>query len=107
MSKEVVLEKANRVAAPLTASRVTQEAQEMAKAVVNGAILGVECVSEQEPYILVKAVGERYQYRGVDEYTWIGWIRAGDWLVDTVKFEKYSNTDSFWGVKGREEVSTI
>jgi hypothetical protein len=68
----------------------------MAKAVVNGAILGVECASEQEPYILVKAVGERYQYQGADKYTWMGWLRAGDWLVDTVKFEKYGNTDSFW-----------
>ena len=47
----------------------------------------------------MKAVGERYQYQGVDEYTWMGWIRAGDWLDDIVKFEKYGNTDSFWGLK--------
>ena len=26
----------------------------------------------------------------------MGWIRAGDWLIDTVKFERYGNTESFW-----------
>ena len=93
------MESANRVNAPLTASRVTQDAKEMAKAVVNGAILGVECASEQEPYILVKATSQLYQYQGEDEYTWMGWIRAGDWLIDVVKFEKYGNSDSFWGLK--------
>ena len=99
MSKEVILQSANRVDAPLTASRVTHEAKEMAKLVENGAILGVECASEQEPYVLVKAVSKRYQHQGADEYTWMGWVRAGDWLIDTIKFEKYSNTDSFWCLK--------
>ena len=99
MSKEVILESANRVDAPLTANRITQDAKEMAKAVVSGAILGVECASEQEPYILVRAASQLYQHQGDDEYTWMGWIRAGDWLIDVVKFEKYSNTESFWCLK--------
>ena len=30
----------------------------------------------------------------------LGWVdTCWDWLVDTVKFEKYGNTDSFWGLK--------
>ena len=66
MSKEVMLESANRVDAPLTASRVAKEAQEMAKAVTEGAILGVECASEQGPYVIVKAVSKLHQHEGED-----------------------------------------
>ena len=99
MSKEVVMKKANRVDAPLSRSAIVVEAKKIAQGVKRGAMLGVECASEQEPFILVKAVSELYEYKGEDEYTWMGWIREGDMLIDTVKFEKYGNTDSFYILK--------
>ena len=37
-----------------------------------------------------------YQWVGEDEYTWMGWMRAGDWVIDTIKYEKYGNSDTFW-----------
>jgi hypothetical protein len=37
-----------------------------------------------------------YEWQGDDEYTWMGWMRKGDRVVDTIKFEKYGNSDSFW-----------
>ena len=26
----------------------------------------------------------------------MGWVRAGDWVVDTIKYEKYGGSDAFW-----------
>ena len=99
MTKEVILVSKARV--PLTKNRITQDALELARTVTAGSILGVECASEQEPYVLLKAVGSLYEYNGEDEYTWMGWIRSGDWLIDTVKFEKYGGYESseFWVLK--------
>ena len=37
--------------------------------------------------------------KGEDEDTWMRWIRAGDMLIDTVKFEKYDNTDAFYALQ--------
>ena len=98
----------------------------MAAKVEAGMILGVECASEQvllfmhccclstaavypllmcsihhcarmqEPYIMVKAASSLYQWVGEDEYTWMGWMRAGDWVIDTIKYEKYGSSDTFW-----------
>ena len=81
---------------PLTATRVVREAKEMATKVEPGMILGVECASEQEPFIVLKATSELHQWSGDDEYTWMGWVRAGDWNIDTIKFEKYGGSDAFW-----------
>jgi len=99
MSKQVVMKVANRVDAPLSRSAIVVEAKAIAKGAKHGTILGVECSLEQEPFILVKAVSELYEYNGEDENTWMGWIRAGDWLIDTVKLEKYGNTDSFYALQ--------
>ena len=46
MSKEVTFKSQNRVDAPLTSNRVTQDALELAQKVVAGDVLGVECHSE-------------------------------------------------------------
>ena len=102
MSKEVIFKSANRVDAPLTKSRLVREAQELALKVATGDVLGAECSSEQEPFILVKAVSGRYEWQGRDEYTWMGWVRAGDWVVDTVKFEKYGNGEAFWSLQHKK-----
>jgi hypothetical protein len=99
MSKEVIFKSTNRVDAPLTKSRLVREAQELALKVATGDVLGGECASEQEPFILVKAASGRYEWQGRDEHTWMGWVRAGDWVVDTVKFEKYGNGEAFWSLQ--------
>ena len=39
------------------------------------------------------------EYLGEDEYTWMGWVRSGDWVIDIVKFEKCGGSDEFWVVK--------
>jgi hypothetical protein len=31
-------------------------------------------------------------------YTWMGWVRAGDRLIDTIKFERYGDGHSFWSL---------
>jgi hypothetical protein len=97
MTKEVVLVSKARV--PLTKNRITQDALKLAATVTLGSILGVECASEQEPYVVLKAVSALYEYLGEDEYTWMGWVRSGDWVIDTVKFEKCGGSDEFWVVK--------
>ena len=80
MTKEVIL--VSKASVPLTKNRITQDALELARTVTAGSILGVECASGQEPYVLVKAVGSLYEYNGEDEYTWMGGSRSGDWLLD-------------------------
>jgi len=102
MSKEVVFKSANRVDAPLTKSRLVADAKKLAADVAINDVLGVECASEQEPFILVKAVRGRYEWQGRDEYTWMGWVRAGDWVIDTVKFEKYGNNSEFWSLQSEK-----
>ena len=89
MSKEVIFKSANRVDAPPTKSNLVREAKELAATVATNDVLGVESDTEQEPFILVKAISERYEWQRADEYTWMGWVRAGDWVIDTVKFEQY------------------
>ena len=96
MSKEVIMESANRVNAPLTASRITKDAKEAAAKVEKGMLLGVECASEQEPYIIVKACSKLYTWQTADEYTWMGWMRAGDRVIDCIKYERYGCGDKFW-----------
>ena len=68
-----------------------KDAAELALKIQAGMILGVECASEQEPYIILKAASAVYEWQGGDEYTWMGWMRKGDRVVDTIKFEKYGN----------------
>jgi hypothetical protein len=96
VTREVTLKSQNRVCAPLTASRIITEAKETAAAVQPGMVLGVECASEQEPYIILEATSALYEYTGEDMYTWMGWVRAGDMIIDTIKFERYGGTDLFW-----------
>ena len=96
MAKEVKMKSSHRVIAPLTRNAVVVEAQKLAQDVCVDSILGVECASEQEPYIVLKAVSKVYEYTGEDEYTWMGWIRAGDMLIDTIKFDRYGASDAFW-----------
>lgn len=93
-TREVRVKK--QATAPLTATRVVREAKEMATKVEPGIILGAECASEQEPFIVMKATSELYQWSGDDEYTWMGWVRAGDWIIVAIKFEKYGGSDVFW-----------
>ena len=87
-----------RTAPPLTASRITAEALQLSATVQPGMVLGVECALEQEPYVVLKATSELYEWRGPDEYTWMGWVRAGDKVIDTIKYEKYGGSDSFWSL---------
>lgn len=94
--KDVVVAKQAKPA--LTASKIAKDAQEMAAIVEPGMVLGVECASEQEPYIVLKATSKVYSWSGEDEYTWMGWMRAGDRVVDTIKFEKYGSSDCFWSL---------
>ena len=94
--RDVVVAKQAKPA--LTASRVARDAQEMAATVKQGMVLGVECASEQEPYIVLKAASELYTWSGEDEYTWMGWMRAGDRVVDCIKYEKYGGSDCFWSL---------
>jgi hypothetical protein len=61
-------------------------------------VLGVECALEQEPYVVLKATSELYEWRGPDKYTRMGWVRAGDKVIDTIKYEKYGGSDSFWSL---------
>jgi hypothetical protein len=107
MSKPVVMKVANRVDAPLCRSAIVVEAKRIAKAVKHGDILGLECASAQEPFILLKAVSELYEYKGEDEDTWMGWIRARKMLIDAVKFEKYGNTDAFYALQEQKRFSVF
>ena len=93
-SKDVKVKK--QATAPLTATRVVREGKEAASKVQPGVVVCVECASEQEPYVILKATSELYQWAGEDEYTWMGWVRAGDWVLDTIKYEKYGGSDAFW-----------
>ena len=93
-SKDVVVKK--QAKPMLTSSRIVKDAAELALKIQPGMILGVECASEQEPYIILKAASAVYEWQGDDENTWMGWMREGDRVVDTIKFEKYGNSDSFW-----------
>ncbi len=61
-------------------------------------MIGVECNSEQEPYIILEAASALYEWKCEDVYTWMGWVRAGDLVIDTVKFEKYGTNDTFWSL---------
>jgi hypothetical protein len=70
----------------------------MAAKVQPGMIIGVECASEQEPYVIIEARSAVYEYDGGDVYTWMEWIRAGDRLIDTTKFERYGDGYSFWSL---------
>ena len=36
-----------------------------------------------------------YEYQAEEAYTWMGWIHAGDRLIDTIKFEHYGDGCSF------------
>ena len=96
--KDVVLKSQARVDAPLTASRIVREAKEVSATVKPGVAIGVECNSEQEPYIILEAVSALYEWKGEDVYTWMGWVRAGDLVIDTMKFEKYGNSATFWSL---------
>ena len=98
LTKDVCLVSQPRSLPPLTASRVVQDAKEMAATVKPGMIVGVECASEQEPYVILEARSAVYEYEGDDEYTWMGWIRAGDRLIDTTKFERYGDGYSVWSL---------
>jgi len=98
LTRDVCLVSNPRSAPPLTASRVVQDAKEMALTVQPNMILGVECASEQEPYVILQASTVAYEYQGEDAYTWMGWIRAGDRLIDTIKFERYGDGCSFWSL---------
>ena len=32
----------------------------------------------------------------------MGWVRAGDWVIDTVKFEQYGNNSEFWSLQSEK-----
>ena len=104
MSKEVIFKSANRVDALLTKSRLVATAKKLAAAVAINDVPDVECASEQEPFVLVKTIRERYEWQGRDGYTWMGWVRAGDWVIDTVKLEKYGNISEFWSLQSEKRL---
>ena len=66
-SKDVVVKK--QAKPMLTSSRIVKGAAELALEIQPGMILGVECASEQEPYIILKASNAVYEWQGDDEYT--------------------------------------
>ena len=102
LTKDVVLTKQARSAPPLTASRVTQDALSLAARVEAGMVLGVECASEQEPYIIVKAASSVYEWQGEEQHTWMGWVRPGDRVVSVSKFEKYGGSDQLWSLTDKQ-----
>ena len=63
------MKSSHRVIAPLTRNAVVAEAQKLAQDVCVDSILGVESASEQEPYIVLKAVSKVYEHTGEDKYT--------------------------------------
>ncbi len=66
LTKDVCLVSQPRSLPPLSASRVVQDAKEMAAKVKPGMIVGVECACEQKPYVILEARSAVYEYEGDD-----------------------------------------
>lgn len=87
LTKEVSLKRGSRdVAAETRLSSLVQEAGEARAAQVKpGMMIGSECTNEKEPYIISLALSAEKVWEGPDQWSWMGWIRAGNHSSERVE----------------------
>lgn len=72
-----------------------------------GDLIGAECANDTEPYIVCEVTQALQTWQGVDGWSWMGAIKAGDEYLTCVKYQKrggekmYTETDrSFYLLAG-------